>query len=65
MIRYAMTVSNSTKEEDDKLTSYGLQAMNDAGQEVLSIPNISTRQEDVAYLVEHFNQVRIQRSEFC
>lgn len=65
MIRYAMTVSNSTKEESDRLTSYGLRAMNEAGQEVLSIPNISTRQEDVAYLVEHFNQVRIQRSEFC
>lgn len=64
MIRYAMTVSNSTKEEENQLTSYGIRALNEAGQEVLSIPNISTRQEDVAYLVEHFNQVRIQRNEF-
>ncbi|MBQ8147300.1 MAG: hypothetical protein IJ040_00760 [Lachnospiraceae bacterium] len=62
MIRYAMTVSNSTKDEQQELTSYGLRAMNEKGEELLSIPNISTREEDVAYLLDHFNQVRIQRN---
>ncbi len=64
MIRYAITVSNSTQEEQKQSTSYGLRAVNERGEELLSIPNISTRQEDVAYLVEHFNQVRVQKSEF-
>lgn len=64
MIRYAITVSNSTQEEQKQSTSYGLRAVNERGEELLSIPNISTRQEDVAYLVEHFNQVRVQKQEF-
>lgn len=64
MIRYAMTVSNSTRDEEQELTSYGLRAMNEKGEELLSIPNISTREEDVAYLVEHFNQVRVHRDQF-
>lgn len=64
MIRYAITVSNSTQEEQKQSTSYGLRAVNERGEELLSIPNISTRQEDVAYLVEHFNQIRVQKSEF-
>ncbi len=64
MIRYAITVSNSTQEEQKQSTSYGLRAVNERGEELLSIPNISTRQEDVAYLVEHFNQVRVQKHEF-
>lgn len=64
MIRYAMTVSNSTQEEDVESTSYGLRAMNEKGEELLSIPNISTRVEDVEYLVNHFNQVRVNRDQF-
>ncbi len=64
MIRYAMTVTNSTEDKEQESTSYGLRAMNEKGEELLSIPNISTKEEDVAYLVEHFNQVRIQRSQF-
>lgn len=64
MIRYAMTVTNSTEDEKQKPTSYGLRAMNEKGEELLSIPNISTKEEDVAYLVDRFNQVRIQRNQF-
>lgn len=64
MIRYAITVSDSTREEQKPFTSYGLRAVNERGEEVLAVPNISSRQEDVAYLVEHFNQVRIQRNQF-
>lgn len=64
MIRYAITVSNTTREEQNPLTSYGLRAVNERGEEVLAVPNISSRQEDVAYLVEHFNQVRVQRNQF-
>ena len=37
---------------------------NTQGEEVLAVPNISHRQEDVAYLVDHFNRVRIQRDKF-
>lgn len=64
MIRYAMTVSNSTEDKENQSTSYGLRAMNEKGEELLSIPNISTREEDVAYLVDHFNQIRVQRNQF-
>ena len=64
MIRYAITVSNNTQEEDRQLTSYGLRAVNEQGEEVLAVPNISHRQEDVAYLVDHFNRVRIKRDKF-
>lgn len=64
MIRYAMTVSNSTKERESQSTCYGLRAMNEKGEELLSIPNISSREEDVAYLVEHFNQIRVHREQF-
>ena len=59
-----MTVSNSTEEKDNQLTSYGICAMNEKGEELLSVPNISTRKEDVAYLVERFNQVRVRRESF-
>lgn len=64
MIRYAMTVSNSTEDKEHEPTCYGIRAMNEKGEELLSIPNISTKEEDVAYLVNRFNQVRIQRNQF-
>ncbi|GEM_PF-1456206 len=64
MIRYVITVSNSTQEEQSQDTSYGLRAVNERGEELLSIPNISKKQEDVKYLADRFNQVRVHRHPF-
>ncbi len=64
MIRYTMTVSENSNDDNRKSISYGLKATNEKGEEVLAVPSISTNQKAVEYLVERFNQVRVDRDAF-
>ncbi len=64
MIRYTVTVSENSKDDSRQDVSYGLKAINEKGEEVLAVPSISTNQQAVEYLVERFNQVRVNRDTF-
>lgn len=64
MIRYTVTVSEHSNDDNQKNVSYGLKATNEKGEEVLEVPSISTNQKAVEYLVERFNQVRVDRDAF-
>lgn len=64
MIRYTITVSEEDNGNRQSAPYYGLKAVNERGQEVLSLPSISRNPREVEYLVNHFNQVKIDRSTF-
>ncbi|MBQ8984135.1 MAG: hypothetical protein IJ079_11180 [Lachnospiraceae bacterium] len=64
MIQYTMTVSEGIDSNRQSVPYYGLKAVNEKGEEVLSLPSISSNPNAVEYLVNHFNQVRIDRSTF-
>lgn len=63
MIQYTLTVSNDSYHDQQQI-SYGIKATNEKGEDVLEVPSISTNQQAVEYLVERFNQVRVNRDSF-
>jgi hypothetical protein len=64
MIQYTLTISEDLLDNSRKNISYGLKATNEKGEDVLEIPSISNNQKTVEYLVERFNQVRVNRDTF-
>lgn len=63
MIRYTKTVSGNAEDGQGNV-SYGLKATNEKGEDVLEVPAISSDEKVVEYLVERFNQVRMNRDSF-